>query len=171
MDRSLFRAGVDPVVRAAPATVDDAPFDALSREFFRAVSFEPGGQPDYARLHDLFVDGGLLIRNSGPMPEVSTVGQFIRPRLASVRAGELTRFHEMELVAVTEVFGHVAHRFGSYAKTGLARGVPFAARGMVSTQFVHTQRGWRISAMAWDDERAGLVLPPRYEPRVPAAGT
>lgn len=146
------------------------PLDALSREFFRAVSFEPGGQPDYARLHDLFVDGGLLVRNSGPRPEVSTVAQFIKPRLASVRAGELTRFSEVELEAVTEVFGRVAHRFSSYAKTGMSFGVPFAARGMISTQFVHTPQGWRISAMAWDDEREGLVLPPRYEPRGAVSG-
>jgi hypothetical protein len=46
-------------------------------------------------------------------------------------------------------------------------GQAFAARGVISTQFVSTPTGWRISAMAWDDERPGLALPARYEP--PAA--
>ena len=32
---------------------------------------------------------------------------------------------------------------------------------MISTQYVRTPVGWRISAMAWDDERPGLTLPQR----------
>jgi hypothetical protein len=33
---------------------------------------------------------------------------------------------------------------------------------MISTQFVRTADGWKMSAMAWDDERAGLVIPERF---------
>ena len=29
---------------------------------------------------------------------------------------------------------------------------------MISTQFVYTPAGWKMSAMAWDDERPGLVV-------------
>src|SRR4051812_23773163 len=63
---------------------------ALTQAFFDAVSFEPGGHPPYESLHGLFIDGGLLIRNLGPVPEVTTVAQFIAPRQRSVEAGELT---------------------------------------------------------------------------------
>jgi len=42
------------------------------------------------------------------------------------------------------------------------KGVPFGARGMISTQFVMTPAGWKISAMAWDDERPGLTIPDYY---------
>jgi hypothetical protein len=38
-------------------------------------------------------------------------------------------------------------------------GVAIAARGMISTQFILTLQGWRISCMAWDDERPGLTIP------------
>jgi hypothetical protein len=34
---------------------------------------------------------------------------------------------------------------------------------MVSTQFVKTPAGWKMSAMAWDDERPGLTLPSGFE--------
>jgi hypothetical protein len=85
-----------------------------------------------------------------------------------VRSGELTRFNEVELCESTEIFGNVAHRFNSYRRSGTMNGVPFTARGMISTQFVQTPAGWKIGAMAWDDERPGLSIPEQYEP--PASG-
>ena len=42
--------------------------DRLSAEFFRAVSFEPGGKPPFDNIHELFVPMGLLIKNSGATP-------------------------------------------------------------------------------------------------------
>ena len=140
-----------------------AELDKLTAEFFRAVSFEEGATPPYENLHALFIEAGLLIKNSGTTPEISTVSQFIEPRLASVRSGELTRFNEMELAETTRIFGNVAHRFNSYAKSGTMKGIPFAARGMISTQFILTPSGWKISAMSWDDERPGLSIPEHGE--------
>ncbi len=80
-----------------------------------------------------------------------------------VRTGELTRFREWELSETTVGFGNVAHRFSAYAKSGTMKGVPFEVRGMISTQFVLTPAGWKISAMAWDDERPGLCIPEHGE--------
>jgi hypothetical protein len=135
-----------------------AELDRLAAAFFRAVSFEAGEVPAYGDIHALFIETGLLIKNTGSAPEISTVRQFIEPRQAMVRAGELTRFREVELWQVTNVFGNVAHRFSAYAKSGTMKGVPFEARGMISTQFVLTPSGWKMSAMAWDDERPGLSI-------------
>ena len=135
--------------------------ERLTSEFFRAVSFEEGETPSYDIIHGLFIESGLLIKNTGAAPDISTVRQFIEPRQAMVRAGELTRFHEAELFDETHIFGQVAHRFSAYEKSGTLKGASFEARGMVSTQFIQTGEGWKISAMAWDDERPGLSLPER----------
>jgi hypothetical protein len=140
--------------------------DHLIAKFFRAVSFESGETPPYDNIPSLFVEPGLLIKNSATTPEISTVRQFLEPRQAMVAAGELTRFRESELSETTEIFGNVAHRFSAYAKSGTLKGVPFEARGMISTQFVLTPTGWKMSAMAWDDERPGLSIPDRYEPSI-----
>jgi hypothetical protein len=139
-----------------------AELDRLTFEFFRAVSFEVGGTPAYAGIHALFIESGLLIKNTASTPEVSTVRQFIEPRQTMVESGELTRFRELELSERTEIFGNVAHRFSAYAKNGTMKGVPFEARGMISTQFILTPDGWRMSSMAWDDERPGLSLPEHH---------
>jgi hypothetical protein len=90
------------------------------------------------------------------------VRQFIEPRQVLVNSGELTSFREVELSEITELFGNVAHRLSVYAKFGTVKGVPFEARGMISTQFIMTPAGWKVSAMAWDDERPGLTVPERY---------
>ena len=143
-----------------PSSVEDVDLQLknLTSAFFSAVSFETGQSPSYERLFELFIDGGLLIKNSGATPEVSSVREFIAPRQATVDAGELTRFHEAETSARSEIFGNVAHRFICYAKSGTLNGVPFEGRGMISVQFILTPAGWKMSAMAWDDERAGLRL-------------
>lgn len=51
--------------------------------------------------------------------------------------------------------------FSAYGKSGTLKGVSFEARGMISTQFVRTPAGWKMSSMAWDDERPGLSIPPK----------
>jgi hypothetical protein len=141
-------------------TVED--LDALTRRFFAAVSFEAGQRPAYEVLHELFVENGRLIRAIGDRPEITTVEQFIEPRQRSVDSGELSAFNESETAEITEVFGNVAHRFSTYAKHGVLGGAPFTGRGMISTQFVRTPEGWKISSMAWDDERPGLTVPDHY---------
>src|SRR6476646_6732673 len=133
--------------------------DRLMAEFFRAVSFSPGERPRYDDIYRLFIESGLLIKNSLATPEISGVRQIIEPRQAAYSAGELTSFHEVELSEITEIFGNVAQRFSAYAKSGITNGLPFAARGMIATQFIRTPAGWKMSAMAWDDERPGLMLP------------
>lgn len=143
--------------------------DRLTSEFFRAVSFEEGGKPSFENLYGLFIEKGLLIKNAGATPEICSVGQFVDSRNASVLAGELTRFNESELFEITEVFGNVAHRLNSYLKSGTLKGVPFVVRGMISTQFVATPDGWRISSMAWDDERPGFSILKDYEPTLASA--
>jgi hypothetical protein len=132
---------------------------AVLREFFRAVSFERGERPAYSTLRELFIAEGKLINLSGDVADIASVDGFIAPRQRAVDSGALAWFEEVELDGVDQVFGNVAHRFSNYAKVGERDGVEFSGRGMISTQFVRTRDGWRISSMAWDDERPGLSLP------------
>ena len=135
---------------------------ALIDEFFGAVSFEVGQKPAYARIRGLFIDGGRLIRNSSEVPEISSVEEFIASRERLFDSGALTSFEEVETAETTEVFGNVAHRLSTYDKRGTMHGEATEGRGVISTQFIRTPSGWRMSSMAWDDERPGLAIPARY---------
>jgi hypothetical protein len=130
----------------------------LSQEFFSAVSFDTGHRPRYERLRTLFIDEGLLIKNSGSAPVISSVDQFFAPRLPMVDTNELAFFRQAELSEITEIFGNMAHRFSTDEKPGRMNGVTFSARGMISNQFILTPASWKISALAWGDERPGLPL-------------
>jgi hypothetical protein len=140
----------------------DAALQSLIGEFFAAVSFPQGGAPQYDRIRGIFIPEGLLIKNSGETPEISSLDAFIAPRQELVDTGRLTAFDEVELAARTEAFGNVAHRLSTYEKRGVQDGVAFSAIGIITTQFIATPAGWRITAMAWDDERPGLVVPHDY---------
>jgi hypothetical protein len=133
--------------------------DDLMRRFFGAVSFAAGGRPAYGVLHELFIPRGLLINCNPPEPEALRVDEFIAPRQRRVDEGALTAFEEQELDSTTDVLGNVAHRLSTYRKRGTSGGVSDEGRGAIFTQFVRTPDGWRISAMAWDDERPGFTPP------------
>jgi len=143
---------------------DRAELGRLMERFLRAVSFAEGERPAYGELRRLFAEGAHLTKTSDAVPESATVDAFIAPRQASVDAGTLTWFEELEVAEITEIFGNVAHRFSTYEKRGSLNGDAIDARGAISTQFIRTPDGWRMSSMAWDDERAGLELPARYRP-------
>ena len=147
---------------APPASEIRAELKALADEFFQAVSFQSGQRPAYGKIHDLFIDDGKLIRNSSEVPEITSVEEFIASRQHMFASGELTSFEEIETAAITEVFGNIAHRFSTYEKRGTIRGRAIDACGVISTQFIRTPRGWKMSSMAWDDERPGLAIPDRY---------
>jgi hypothetical protein len=132
--------------------------DALLTEFFQAVSFVNGQPPQYRNLWSLFLPSGQLIKASEVTPEITSLDQFIASRQQLVDAHLLTDFHEAELSCTLEVFGHIAHRLSVYQKSGTREGVPFTGQGKISTQFIYTPEGWKISSMIWDDERPGLTI-------------
>jgi hypothetical protein len=136
--------------------------DSVTADFFEAVSFNEAEKPAYANLYKLFIESGQLIKNVST-PEITSVSQFIEPRQRMVDSGQLTRFREIETAEITEIFGNIAHRLSTYEKSGVSVGTEIAGRGIISIQFVKTDSGWKISSMAWDDERPGLTIPERYK--------
>jgi hypothetical protein len=130
----------------------------ITRTFFAAFVSGPDSAASLERLRQVLLPEAVIIRTCGERPIVYDVESFIAPRQALLTDGTLTGFSEWELAGRTDVFGDIAHRFCSYAKSGVQDGVPFTARGMKTLQFVRTPVGWRISGAAWDDERDGLPI-------------
>ena len=140
-------------------TIDRDVIQGIVDAFFGAFVAGPGCSERMDRLRALLIDRAVIVRTCGLEPAVMTVEEFIAPREALLTEGSLTDFREWPVEGRVEVFGDIAHWFGSYAKAGTQAGQPFTGRGMKTIQFVRTTDGWRISAAAWDDERDGLSLP------------
>lgn len=137
---------------------DQAEIDRVIREFMGVFCNKGGARPNLALIRDLFIREGLIIKNSGPVPEIFTLEQFIAPRERILNDGTLAEFEEAEVSARTEIHGNIAQRIAIYRKSGILSGQPFQARGVKTTQLVRTPDGWRISALAWDDEREGFAV-------------
>ncbi len=140
----------------------EAAMAEVMQKFLAGVSFESGNRPDYSPLPSLFAEGGRLVRTSSGVPESLGIEEFVKNRTDDFLSGRLTSFSETETAQVTERFGNVAHRLSTYSKRSERAGVVTRSDGIISTQFIGTPTGWRISAMAWDDERPGLTIPSRY---------
>jgi hypothetical protein len=136
---------------------DRAAISAIVRTFFAAFTSGADCAVRLDALRDVFLPAAVIVKTCGGEPVVYGVDSFIAPRQALLTGGTLVGFAERELSGHTEVFGDIAQHFCSYAKAGMQDGTPFTARGMKTLQFVRTSAGWRISAVAWDDERDGTV--------------
>ncbi len=68
-------------------------------------------------------------------------------------------FYEVEIGRRVDVFGNIAHVWSAYeARTAPDDATP-ERRGINSIQlFKDPDRGWRIVAMIWDNERPGLSI-------------
>ena len=115
--------------------------------------------PDLDRLHELFVPECVITKAVGSVAETCGLQQFIEARRQLLTDGRLLEFSEGETDERTLICGNVAGRWSLYAKSGVLNGVPFQSRGIKNVQFVKIAGSWRISALAWDDERAGLRIP------------
>ena len=135
-----------------------AEIEGTVRAFFAAFTSGPETATRLDKLRSLFLPEAVIIRTCGMEPVVYGIEEFIAPREALLTGGTLVDFREWQVSGRTDLFGDIAHWFGTYAKAGVQEGMPFRGRGMKSLQFVRTWDGWRISAAAWDDEREAVTI-------------
>ncbi len=138
---------------------DQRTIDELVAALFRLFSNGHGVTPNLRAIFDLCVPEAVISKCVPPAPEVMSLESFIAPRQELLTNGILTDFEEVETVSRTTILGNVAQRVCSYTKRGLLDGVAFQTRGVKVYQFIRTPRGWRITAVSWDDEREGFTIP------------
>jgi len=138
---------------AEASSADEEALDSLVRDFL-ATFTNAGGRPaTVRRIYELALPTAIIVKATGAAPEIYSLREFVEPRHELLVSGTLVDFEEVELSAHTHVAGNVAQRYSSYRKTGVASGRPFVTNGVKVWQFVRMPAGWRLSALAWDDER------------------
>ncbi|WBQ06836.1 DUF4440 domain-containing protein [Kribbella sp. CA-293567] len=141
-----------------PTAADRAELEVMVEAFFRSFTSGEGTAERLDVLRKLFLPEAVIVRTCGDEPAVYSVEEFIAPRQELLEGGTLVSFSEWPVNGRIDIFGDIAHWWGSYAKEGVQNGEAFTGRGMKSMQFIRTLDGWRISAAAWDDARPGLRL-------------
>jgi hypothetical protein len=136
--------------------------DRLTASFFDAFTNINGNKLNVLALSELFIPEAMIIKNTDCAPIIYNLQQFIEPREKLLSEGNLMNFKEEEVYEITEIFGNIAHRLSLYRKIGVLYGEAFDTMGMKTMQFIRTACGWKISSIAWDDEKNGLIIPKRY---------
>lgn len=134
------------------ADEDRAAIDAVVAAFFAAFSNAGGRAPAIDELRGLFVPDATITRRAGARVDRHDVDGFLAPRAALLTGGSLVDFEEWETWSRTEGFGGVAQRIARYEKRGVLDGVAFEGRGVKLLQLVRTADGWRVVALAWEDD-------------------
>lgn len=137
---------------------DKAAIDQVTERFYSLFTNREGIAPNLEVIRELFIAEGVIVKTCGECAVVYDLEEFIEPRVRLLRGGELVEFEEEEVRERTLIMGYVAQRFSVYRKSGVLRGEPFEGRGVKAMQFVRTNGAWKMSAIAWDDEREGFTL-------------
>lgn len=137
---------------------DRAAISAVIDRFFAAFRSGPDAGEHSNDLREVLLPEAVIVRASGQTPTVYSVDTFIAPRVELLRSGALRDFREWVTGTRIDVFGDIAQVWCSYAKSWTADDGDHHEQGMKTAQLIRTDAGWRISALAWDDERPGLVV-------------
>jgi hypothetical protein len=146
------------------AAEDRARIGALIDEMYAMIS-GPAGPRDWSRQANCFHPDARQIRtflDAGGRPAMKAMGldDYARDTTDFFMTHD---FHEVEIARRIDLFGNIAHAWSAYeARAALDDAEP-ERRGINSIQlFRDPERGWRIIAMLWDNEREG-VTPPAFE--------
>lgn len=131
---------------------DESQIEQVVQAFFAAFTSGSDIEARLERLRELLLPEALIVRTCG-QPTSYDVDGFIEPRRDLLTSGRVTDFREWEVDGTTAVYGDIAHHWCTYAKKWVEGGARVTGAGAKSIQLVRTETGWRISAVAWDDER------------------
>ena len=136
-------------------------FRDMTRALYRAVSAPPG-ERDWQSVRDYYHPEARLVRtginpDGSPFARVMSLDAYIENVEGLLRD---VRFSEVELVHEAVVFGNVARLTSVYEYTWRSPTENRQGRGVNFFTLIHDEGRWRIMSIVWDNERAGLTLPP-----------
>jgi hypothetical protein len=144
---------------------DRAAIGAVVDEMYAMIS-GPAGPRDWSRQAHCFHPEARQIRtflDAGGRPACTIMGvdDYARDTTLFFMTHD---FYEVEIGRRIDLFGNIAHVWSAYeARDALDAGEP-ERRGINSIQlFRDSERGWRIMAMIWDNEREGVEITPGFE--------
>ena len=140
---------------------DEEKISAVVDEMYAMIS-GPAGPRDWRRQANCFHPAARQIRTSldeigRPVMKMMGLDDYAANTTPYFAANP---FYEVEIGRRVELFGNIAHVWSAYeARTAPDDDTP-ERRGINSIQlFKDPDLGWRIVAMIWDNERAGVSLP------------
>ena len=144
-----------------PAAIDDVEAIGAAVDEMYAMIAGPKGSRDWSRQANCFHPDARQIRtwvdaDGRPACKVMSLADYARDTTPFFADND---FYEIETARRIDLFGNIAHVWSAYeARSALDDAEP-ERRGINSIQlFRDPDKGWRIMAMLWDNEREGVSL-------------
>lgn len=140
-------------------TCTSSAVSAVIEKFLSAFISGPEVVQRAELLREVLLPEAVIVRTCGQQPAIYSVEDFIRPRVELLSSDRFEDFREWLVASQVEVFGDIAQAWCWYSKSWTETGEKHLEHGMKTVHLIRVGTEWRISAMAWDDERPGLKLP------------
>ena len=140
---------------------DEQAIGAVIDEMYAMIS-GPAGPRDWSRQANCFLPDAHQVRTwvddeGRPQRMVMSLEEYAANTSPFFAA---TPFYEVETSRRIDLFGNIAHVWSGYEARRTPDEDPPERRGINSIQlFNDPERGWRIVAMIWDNEREGVQVP------------
>lgn len=135
---------------------DEQAILAIIEDMFAAISWDTDNAPDLERFAAAVLPEAAIVPSARPAAP-TTIAAFGQRMAGLYDAGAMKTFAERPLSSVVQVFGNIAVVLGGYEAV-VDGGAP--SRGANAFMLVKDAGGWRVAAMAWDNERDTMQLPP-----------
>jgi hypothetical protein len=149
-----------------PNAADVQSVESIIAAFDAALTFEPGGAPNYQRLKSLFLPVGNLV---SPKPwnmalDVDGFLRFVREALPELKFDQ-TGFAERNQIVKRYTIGGVNAVFAHYTLHSPATAKDAFAQGINMFHIVEFDGKFAIASCVWEDESESAPTPADLRPR------
>lgn len=142
-------------------TSDAQSIAALLARLYEVISFEEGGEPDFAGLSELFSAHARITRITPEGTDYLDPSSFLAMTKNMLEFGAYTSFYEFELARKVECFGNFAQVFSVYETRRHRTALGALNRGVNSIQLVRVDdSAWQVLSLLWDETHARPDLDP-----------
>ena len=131
--------------------------DELMALFYRVISFDEGGSPDWESMAGVFSTQARITRVTPEAIDHLDLKGFRNMAEEMIEVGAFTSFFEREIARRTERFGNVMHVASAYETKISPDAVDYIERGVNSLQLVHEGGSWKICSLCWDDQTSSCA--------------
>lgn len=133
---------------------DDPAIAGLLRQLYAVISFEEGGEPNWAGLEQLFSSHARITRITPEGTDYMDPGSFLAMTRNLVDIGAYTSFFEFEVARTVERFGDIAQVWSVYETRRNRTAREALVRGVNSIQLIRERDAWRVLGLLWDETHA-----------------
>jgi len=120
--------------------------------FYRVISFEEGGCPDWESMARLFSSQARITRVTPEAIDHLDLSGFRNMAEELIEVGAFTSFFEREIARRIDRFGNVMHIASAYETKISPDAVDYIERGVNSVQLINENGSWKICSLCWDDQ-------------------